>query len=722
MKKQVSSTHISSPNKRQQSAVLTSGFKSSAVITALSLALASQAFAASFVIEDGEINNVTKTLEDDETGVIKKGGELSVTGASSGVSVIGGNARITNSGSINSEDNYGINSNGIGAIITNSGSIKSTGGGGINSSAVGSIITNSGEIDSYDNGIDSDGDATVITNSGNIDGDYGIYIGGADNRVTHSGVIKADNVGIQTSGARSVINISGTINSNEYGVYAHSESSYSKIIISGTINDDYGIVSLGNNTHIINSGIINSAQGIDTYSANDVKINNSGEILATSEGISSSGDNAIITNSGTITGPLGISATGVNNIVNNSGFINGNAGIAVEGDGANYSTLNLLPGSRVLGSIDLGGSDGGVGDVANIYAGSVSATLKFVNTETINLMAPGVKLNNVVVSVDGTAEAARSVTLSSVTSSIHHLIGQRMAQPSKPASARVAASTESSAIAFEQHKPLFWGQIFGSSLDREAEGNARAYEHAHAGINFGYEWAYSEARFGLVGGLVNSDTDSKTESFSTDEDQYYVGAYANHKVRHFNITTSFLAGYGSHNNKRLVIDNLNGYEWAKSDFDSVFVSPSLLIASAYKVSDKFELRPAASVSYSMAWLDDYAESGTSQSDLSVDKRKIRALSSQIQVALAYAYAVDNEFELRAGLNSRHSDDDDTKISIGATQSKFSNVGDETVSGSFVGARLRASNSERLALVADIELGGGNEEDYARANLSLEFIF
>ena len=76
MKKQVSSTHVSSPNKRQQSAVLTSGFKSSAVITALSLALASQAFAASFVIEDGEINNVTKTLEDDERGVIKKGGEL----------------------------------------------------------------------------------------------------------------------------------------------------------------------------------------------------------------------------------------------------------------------------------------------------------------------------------------------------------------------------------------------------------------------------------------------------------------------------------------------------------------------------------------------------------------------------------------------------------------------------------------------------------------------
>ena len=388
--------------------------------------------------------------------------------------------------------------------------------------------------------------------------------------------------------------------------------------------------------------------------------------------------------------------------------------------GGQATTLNLLAGSEIIGAIDLDGSDDV--DIANIYAGSISATLTFVNTESINLIGPGVKLGDTVVSVDGTAEAARSVTLSSVTSSIHDLIGQRMARSSKPASAQVAASTESSAIPLEQHKPLFWGQVFGTSLDREAEGSARAYEHEHSGINFGYEWAFNQARVGLVGGLVNSDTDGQAASFSTNADHYYVGAYGNHKIQHFNMTASLLAGYGSHDNERLVVDNLKGYERAKSDFDSVFVSPSLTLASAYTVSDKLELRPSASVSYSVAWLEDYSESGTSQSNLSVDERKIQVLTTKLQVAAAYAYAVDNEFEFRVGLNSRYSDDDDTKISIGGKQSKFGNVGDESVTGGFVGARLRASNSGQLALVADIELGGNNDEDYARGNLSLEFTF
>ena len=188
------------------------------------------------------------------------------------------------------------------------------------------------------------------------------------------------------------------------------------------------------------------------------------------------------------------------------------------------------------------------------------------------------------------------------------------------------------------------------------------------------------------------------------------------------MTTSLLGGYGRHDNERLVIDNLNGREVAKSDFSSLFISPSVTIASAYKIYERVELRPSASVNYSIAWLDDHSERGTTQSNLSVDDRQIQALSTKLQIAAAYAYSATSEFELRTGINSRYTDDDDTEISIGGSKSKFSNVGDENVYSSFVGARIRIASSDKLSLVADVELGGNGDEDYKAGHLSVEYTF
>ena len=78
-----------------------------------------------------------------------------------------------------------------------------------------------------------------------------------------------------------------------------------------------------------------------------------------------------------------------------------------------------------MGDIDLRGA--GDNDTVNIHGGSVSATLTLLNTENINLLGPGLKLSgDVVVSVDGTADAARSVVLSTITSDIHDQIAQRI--------------------------------------------------------------------------------------------------------------------------------------------------------------------------------------------------------------------------------------------------------------------------------------------------------
>ena len=530
-----------------------------------------------------------------------------------------------------------------------------------------------------------------------------IVLSNPDNTITNNGAISAGNMGIYSSptATNATITNIGTITSG---------------------ND--GILSSGTKAIITNSGTINTGDDGIYSSGTGAIITNSGNITGADDGIFSRGNNLTInnTNSGTINGTYGIGSTGTGTIINNSGHITG-TNHAVYGGITDGLTLNLLKGSQLMGAIDLGGA--GDNDTVNIHGGSVSATLTLLKVESVNLLGPGLKLgeyNGVVVSVDGTAEAARSVVLSTITSDIHDQIAQRTYLPAAPQPVKGVTSTVLPGLQFKQHKPVAWMQVLGGDSDRDAEDNARSYEHDYVGINGGYEWDLGQRRVGLVGGVVNSDTDGNENSFKSDTEHFYLGAYTSQQLQGFTLTTSLLGGYGRHDNERLVIDNLNGREVAKSDFSSLFISPSVTIASAYKIYERVELRPSASVNYSIAWLDDHSERGTTQSNLSVDDRKIQALSTKLQIAAAYAYSATSEFELRTGVNSRYTDDDDTEISIGGSKSKFSNVGDENVYSSFVGARIRIASSDQLSLVADVELGGNGDEDYKAGHLSVVYTF
>ena len=740
------------------------------LVIAIALMLATPTFAADFTITAADGTETTpQTLTGtagSNTGVVETGGTLtvgagldaitatgpdntitnsgSITGGSEGIASAGDDVTITNNGTITSTTNDGIYSSGADATITNSGT---TNGGedGIQSVGGGSTIINSGFIFStLDNGIESNGTGNTITNSGTIDAaDDGIFSNGSNAIITNSGSITGANDGIDSDGANAIITNSGTITGTSfdgitsagddvtitnngiinagYGIY--SMGAKATITNSGIINGDYGIYSDGDDATITNSGSI-TADGANSdgifSNGNNATITNSGTINAGNRGIYSSRADATITNSGTINGAFGIFSFGTNTTINNSGHITG-TNHAILGGISDSLTLNLLKGSQLMGAIDLDGA--GDNDTVNVHGGSVSATLTLLNTENINLLGPGLKLSgDVVVSVDGTADAARSVVLSTITSDIHDQIAQRTYLPAAPQPVKAVTSTVLPGLQFKQHKPVAWMQVLGGDSDRDAEDNARAYEHDYVGINGGYEWDLGQRRVGLVGGVVNSDTDGNENSFKSDTEHFYLGAYTSQQLQGFTLTTSLLGGYGRHDNERLVIDNLNGREVAKSDFSSLFISPSVTIASAYKIYERVELRPSASVNYSIAWLDDHSERGTTQSNLSVDDRKIQALSTKLQIAAAYAYSATSEFELRTGVNSRYTDDDDTEISIGGSKSKFSNVGDENVYSSFVGARVRIIGSDQLSLVADVELGGNGDEDYKAGHLSVEYTF
>jgi outer membrane autotransporter protein len=382
-----------------------------------------------------------------------------------------------------------------------------------------------------------------------------------------------------------------------------------------------------------------------------------------------------------------------------------------------------------MGRIDLG-DNGGDNDTANVYGGGVSSHLTFENTEKINLFGAGVVRTGVtggsttitkVITVDTTGESTRGVALAGMTSSVHGIISQRMNQTPQYQPIQLAALEVSPSMLYTERKPMAWAQFFGGKFNRDAEGDALGYDYDHAGVNVGYEWDVTETRFGLMGGFVKSDTDTEASSFSSEANNFYVGAYGNRKFGGISMTGSLIAGYSDFDNERRVIDNLNGIETATSDFDSFFVSPSVTLASAYTLTGHWEFRPSTSLSYSMAWLDSYSETGTTNSNLTVDDRKAKALNARAQLAAAYLISARSEIELRLGLNSRNPDDDDTNVSIGGSQFKFANAGDENVTGGFAGASFRIFNENNLTLVADVEVGGNSDEDYVAGNLNLEYL-
>jgi outer membrane autotransporter protein len=629
------------------------------------------------------------------------------------------NATITNSGSISATSESlgnraeGIDLDGDGATIINNGSISATSAAdaafGIDSSAGNATITNNGSISAISEGlgndaegIDIDGVNATIFNNGIIlassagDDAFGINSDGDNATITNTGSISAtsqadDAVGISSSGGIGIITNTGRILATSAG------------------DDAFGIDSDGDNATITSTGSISvtssgdGAFGIDSSGAN-ASIANSGNISVISEiggddafAIDSSGDNAIINNSGSILAistvdfAIGINSSGDNAIIINSGLISA-TDYAVRG-GANNIMLNLLPGSQIIGRIDLGG--GADNDTANIYGG-VSANLTFENTENINLFGAGVVTGNNVITVDITVESTRGVAL--------------------------AALEVSTSLLHSERQPMAWAQLFGGTFNRDPEGDALGFDYDHAGVNFGYEWDVTETRFGLMGGFVNSYTDTKTASFNSKANTFFVGAYGNLKFGGVSMTGSLIAGLSDTDNERRVIDNLNGIETATSDFDSFFISPNVTLASAYTLTDHWEFRPSTHLSYSMAWLDGYSETGTTNSNLTVDDRTAKALSVRAQLAAAYLISARSGLELRLRLNSRNTDDDDTNVSIAGSQFKFASAGDENVTGGFAGASFRIFNQNNLTLVADLEVSGNSNEDYVAGSIALEYIF
>jgi len=681
------------------------------------------AFSTLIYAADYSVDSVSTTqndgnvLDGDDAITITSNGSISTSANSDpAINMTGDNITIVNDGTISTT---GSSSKGVVGLnhttVTNTGVISTSVG---TSYAIDlddyAVVYNRGTIQT----IDSNSDAilvrknSVVTNTGTIittgSGAEGIRVD-EHSKIFNSGLIETTSEGVLSIGDYITIVNSGVIKTSE-------------------TNSDG--IDIDNNNNVTNSGVISTADNSSDaiFAGSDNTIVNSGKITTvgdSSNGISVSGNNNVINNTGEIkvTG-INSYAIGSNNdgtmVINNSGYIAAiNTGsFAIYNDDVDVTdtTLNLNNGSRILGAIDLG-NNGGDTDTVNVYGGgkSLPASITINNAEAINLYASGVIIGDTVTTVDATFEHSASIGLASLSNSIHNTIYQR-----NNANSRLKEATDS---VYQAQKPRAWISTFGEIRKFGETDENTAYEFKFYGVNTGYEWDFNHSKVGVVAGVASSKSESDLESFKYESSHAFIGGYGVLNVGRLKLSSNLLAGYSDSDNKRYIMNNINGLETAISATDSLFISPSINLTTVYEIGSGYALRPSASLTYHLAYIDDYKEFGSSASNLSIDDRYVQGLSSKVQLAVTNNFNSKGKAEIRLGINTRHTDDDEVKATLNGAKFEYKTQAESTIYGIYAGANIRIVENENMAFMADIEIGSSkDDEEYASASMKFNYYF
>ncbi|KZD00968.1 MULTISPECIES: autotransporter domain-containing protein [unclassified Thalassospira] len=728
------------------------------IIVLFAAVIGTRAQAAEFTVASGVTDTVAKTLTAGETGLVEQGGVLNVTTGSaitaSGdavkatnngtISTAGGggsgmlgdatatNARLVNNGTISTDGliDRGIYGQGANSTLINRGTITTSGttGVGILSGGSNSTLLNSGTITTSGNnasGLTSSAGDVTFVNSGTIttsgNGGIGILSGGSNSTLLNSGTITTsggNTSGLSSSGANATSVNNGTITTSG--------------------NTAHGINSTGSNATLVNSGVITTsgtaAAGMRHLTGNNATLVNSGSITTQDgDGIAVSGSSSTITvtGSGSVTvsgtGRIGIRSSGANGTINVSGTVIATGGATQAILGGSNQTLNIKPGATIVGTIDLGGGTNAVN--IDTSAGARSSTLTIANAGTVNTAAGGdgivLQSGSTVVIVDPTGIAANRAALGTTTVGIHQAVSRQLARSNKPQPVVVAASDLEPGMLYAPKKPFVWGQVFGSYLSHGDDGANLGYRSRVGGAVGGYEKPIDDHSIGVFGGVSVAGMKTDEASLESDSSGFFVGGYGEYVVGDWAIDGTMVVGYQRHQDRRLVVDNLQGEETAQSDYNSVYISPSLAVIRSIDIGDGIELRPSAEVNYTYGYYGEYTETGTTSSNLRVQGHGVDVINGRLQLAVRQDLEDGaGEMELRGGMKYSYfgCDSVDVGLSNGPLV-RYQGSGETSSHGGFVGGNLRYDLDRQMTFVADIELGfATSDERTASGFVGLEYRF
>jgi len=643
------------------------------------LLCAAPVWAADFTVSSGVTDTAVKTLNAGETGVVESGATLSSTViGTAAVTASGANVRFTNNGTAT-------------ALASNSNVVQSSG--------TGAILINNGTMSSTGSTILAGGANSVLTNNGTIS----------------NTAASANGLNASAGADDSVVTNTGTIT------------------LTGNLAD--GLVGTGNRTRLVNSGMITTVdEGIRHATGTNATIINSGTITtsgANGDGIQATTANIAITNSGVITvtgaGSAGINTTGTSANITVSGSViaAGAATTAISG-GTGNETLNLMPGARIIGTIDLGTGT----NVVNVFTetGAQSSTLTIANAGSVNVVGSDgliVRNGSTVAVVDPTNLSASRATLGAVTAGVHQAVGAQLAQSTGPEPLQLAALTTEPGMTYRPDGNFVWVRGFGGNKVRGDDGAVLAYESNVYGTVAGYEFDLSGNRVGALGGVSRADLKTDIASVETDTSSIFAGGYGAYAFGPWTLGGTLIAGYEQHDSERRVLDSLRGEQIALSDHDSYYLSPSVTLSRSFEAGGGWTLRPSAEVNYTIGYYPGHTETGTTNSNLTVDAHTIDVVGSRLQLAAQQSVANGRgAVELRAGATYSHYGHDAVDLRLGnGAAVRYEGAGTAYSYGGYGGANARYDVTERMTVVADLEYGVASQEERSiNGSVGLEFRF
>ncbi len=569
------------------------------------------------------------------------------------------------------------------ATVNNSGTITGTSSAGIEATTA--TVTNSGTIAGGFDGIRAD--TATVTNSGTITGGFD-GINASIATVTNSGTIAGGIEGILANTA--TVTNSGSITGGLVGI----EASIATVTNSSSITG-----------------------GLAGIEANTATVTNFGTITGGLVGIEAS--TATVTNSGSIAGGnFGIDAGTAN--VTNSGRISGGTA-ALNFFGGNADTLTLLPGSTIVGAINLGGG----GDTVNFRTGNQNLTFDTLAGATVTSTVPFAVAGNQVATIDPTPFAVLDRNLMDFS----RAVSQALPDDAGFAGTGLAGAAAGPATAFAAASPLgeavipglsayaadaagifkaptarygdgtrIWARGFAGERVQEADGSLLHTVNRIYGGMLGGDWqAWSDWRLGaFVGaGEIRSSVDfNYGETRST---LAFGGLYGRHDWGPWFLRLAVQGGHSSNDVDRTINNNLvlGGIERATGSFAGWYVSPEASVGFHHGLGTfggaSYMLTPSLSLRYVHASFDGYTESGTT-APLTVGRRVVDDFEQRGEVKLSRTQVFGGTAALTTSifggvLGQERAGDTTVAATLLGQAIPFALPGKDTVWGGYGGAGL-----------------------------------
>ena len=426
--------------------------------------------------------------------------------------------------------------------------------------------------------------------------------------------------------------------------------------------------------------------------------------------------------SGLISGFEGISysATDPFSLTNAGRIVGQDAGSAIIVFSAADTTLTLLAGSNIQGTIDLGG---GV-NVLNVGNG-LSIANSFVNTGgsivpvigTTNGQ-PFAVLGNQIAVVDPTQLSTQDESFADLTGSIFSTIRSRLSGL-RGGVAGVTTNPRPMHVAGERASPVagqrqYWAQGFGAIRDQEGEGPALDTDHKVAGLVSGVDAVYSHStRAGFFFGGAWGEVEHVLLTQETDTDSVFGGVYVSTLRGRTAVDFVLMGGYSDYERERQVANNLaaTGLQTATADYDGWFVSPEVTLTRPFWPLGR-RIEKVLTLRYAGLFLDGFTEAGAA-APLTVGDREIHLGVARAALALPFERQSEDggvsRLTLTSGIEGRTNlGDEDISATLLGQNIVFDPGGDDGAVAGFAG--LTAEHTTPSGFTAFLAFEGKLEDE------------